>query len=218
MRPGQTGRQKLTEVWFGTIKKTLGWLVTTTGPSRWTPSHPSAAARCAPAPPGFSRAGTAARPRLRRGRRPRGNRECAPGPAGGPTRTGPWRLFRNCAGGARPGGFAGPSTRKPQSSSHRSPWCRNVARMALVALAFEGVFRRRLQERPGLAVARAPASCPRCYRPWPFDAAHRVVAHRVGLAQVVEERGNGRELAPDGAGGQAPALQVFKARRSGGRG
>jgi hypothetical protein len=42
-----------------------------------------------------------------------------------------------------------------------------------------------------------------------LDAAHRVVADRVKFAEVVEERGHRRQLAPDGTGRQAAALEVF---------
>jgi hypothetical protein len=87
-----------------------------------------------------------------------------------------------------------------------------------IALAFEGVGRGRVQERPGLAVAQSRGFAFVAFGLGAFDAAHRVVADRVHLAEVVEERSHRGELSADGTGRQAAALEVFKARRSGGRG
>ena len=87
-----------------------------------------------------------------------------------------------------------------------------------VAFAFERVLRRRFQERPGLAVAQGGRLAFVLIRFGALDPAHRVVAHRVDLAEVVKQRGDRGEFSADGAGGQAPAFEVFKARRSGERG
>jgi hypothetical protein len=78
-----------------------------------------------------------------------------------------------------------------------------------VALAFEGAGRRRLQQRPGLAVAQRRRLAFIVVDFWALDATNRVVADRVNFAQVVKERGDRGEFAPDGVLGQAAALQVF---------
>jgi hypothetical protein len=80
-----------------------------------------------------------------------------------------------------------------------------------VALALEGVGRGRLEQRPGLAVAQRRRLALITLGFGALDAADRVMAHRVDLAEVVEERGDRGQLAPDGALGQAPAFEVFLA-------
>jgi hypothetical protein len=82
-----------------------------------------------------------------------------------------------------------------------------------VSFALEGVGRGRLQERAGLAVARAPRLAFIIVGLGALNAAQRVVADGVHLAEMVEERSDRGELAADGTGRQAPPFQVFKARR-----
>src|SRR5947209_1448283 len=105
----------------------------------------------------------------------------------------PWRFWRS-------------RTRRPQNSSHRRPWCRNVARIARSHLP--------------LSVSAGGASS--SARAWPsrerrrlafvvvgfraLDPADRVVADRVNFAEVVEQRSDRGQLTPDGTGGQAAAL------------
>jgi hypothetical protein len=78
-----------------------------------------------------------------------------------------------------------------------------------VALAFERVFRRGLQQRPGLAIAQRRRLALVVVGLGAFDAADGVVADRINLAEMVEERGDRGQLAPDGAGGQAAPFEVF---------
>ena len=82
-----------------------------------------------------------------------------------------------------------------------------------VALAFKRIGRRRLKQRPGLAVAQRRRFAFVRFGFWALDPADRVVADRIDFAQVIKERGNRGELAANGAGSQAAALQVFQAIR-----
>jgi hypothetical protein len=69
-----------------------------------------------------------------------------------------------------------------------------------VPFPFEGVGRGRFQERAGLAVAQGGRLALVPFRFGALDPAHRVVAHGVRLAEVVEERSDGGEFPADGTG------------------
>jgi len=59
--------------------------------------------------------------------------------------------------------------------------------MALVALAFERVVRRGVQQRPGLGVAQGRRLAFVSLGFGPLNPTHRVVADRIGLAEVIEQ-------------------------------
>ncbi len=75
--------------------------------------------------------------------------------------------------------------------------------------ALDRALRRRVEEFASLSVGNG-----RCFTfaglgPRSFDAAHRVVGHRIDLAEMIKERGQGRELAPDRRRAAAGFLQVL---------
>ena len=77
-----------------------------------------------------------------------------------------------------------------------------------VPFSFQRVAWRRVEQRARLRVAQR--RCPAFAR---FglrapNAAHRVVGDRIGLAQVVIQRSQGGELAPDGGGGEILPFQL----------
>src|SRR6516165_5388335 len=65
---------------------------------------------------------------------------------------------------------------------------------------FERVSRRRIEQlaRLGIAQRRRRAFIAVCHRP--LDAIDRIAGHGIALAEIIEERGQGRELAPDAGG------------------
>ena len=77
-----------------------------------------------------------------------------------------------------------------------------------VALALEGAGGRRIQQRPGLRVAECRRLAFERVDGRSFYALNRVVVHGIALAQVIIERGQGGELAPDGGAGEALLFQV----------
>ena len=80
--------------------------------------------------------------------------------------------------------------------------------MARVALALEGVGGRRIEQRPGLGIAqRRRLALAGGLDRRALHTADRVVGDGVALAQVIEERGQRRELAPDAGGREAAFLE-----------
>jgi hypothetical protein len=70
-----------------------------------------------------------------------------------------------------------------------------------IAFAFQRVRRGRFQQRPDLAVAQRRRLAPIVIGLGALDPADRVVADGIGLAEVVEERGDRGEFSADGTRG-----------------
>ena len=78
-----------------------------------------------------------------------------------------------------------------------------------IALALKRMGRGRFQKRPGLAVAQGRRFAFIRFGFRAFDPADRVIGDSVNVAQVIKERGDRGQLAPDGTLGQAAALEVL---------
>ena len=75
--------------------------------------------------------------------------------------------------------------------------------------ALERVRRRRLQQLARLGVAERRRAAFIAVRHRPLHAVDRIAGDGVALAEVIEQRGQGRELAPDAGGRQLAGLQVL---------
>ena len=74
-----------------------------------------------------------------------------------------------------------------------------------IALALDRIFGRRIEQLSGLRVAERRRAAFIAIRHRPLNAVHRITGDRVPLAEVIEQRGQSRELAPD-AGGHSPRV------------
>src|SRR5258705_7458421 len=75
--------------------------------------------------------------------------------------------------------------------------------------ALERARGRGFQQFAGLRVAerRRAAFVPVCH--WPFHSVHRIAGDSVAFAEVIEKRGQRRELAPNGSRRQTPSFHVL---------
>ena len=78
-----------------------------------------------------------------------------------------------------------------------------------IAHALERVRRRRLQQLARLSVAERRRAAFIAIRHWPLHAVHGIAGDGVALAEIIEQRGQRRELAPDAGRRQSAGLQVL---------
>jgi len=78
-----------------------------------------------------------------------------------------------------------------------------------VAQAFQRIARRSIQQFPGLGVAEGRGAAFIIVRHRALDTIHRIASDGIALAEIVEQRRQGRELAPDTGGLQLPGFHVL---------